>query len=384
MTSPLAPKPDWTALDRYQEAITRPDFLALLTQVYAPGDAWKPFIALGDTAATIRTHAGAPPYVLRFAPTAGAARPAARFWRTKAQLPARTAARPLAGLRIALDPGHIGGRWAKMEERWFVIGKSAPLQEGDITLKVAQLLVPRLEALGALVGLTRPTAEPVTTWRPGRLEKFAAGSLAEKQQPATPDAVQRETEWLFYREAEIRARADVVNSAIKPDLVLCLHVNAEPWGDPDHPTLTDKNHLHLLVTGCFDQKELAYEDQRLTMLQKLLSGAHREELAAAESIAGAMAKETGLPPYQYTTPNALKLGSSPYVWARNLAANRLFQCPVVYIEPYVMNSQAVFDRVQAGDYDGRKTVAGKLQKSIFREYADGIAAGLAAYYTIAP
>ncbi|MFZ4588920.1 MAG: hypothetical protein ACOYNG_08050, partial [Terrimicrobiaceae bacterium] len=71
-----------------------------------------------------------------------------------------------------------------------------------------------------------------------------------------------------------------------------------------------------------------------------------------------------------------------YIWARNLLANRLFRCPVIYAEPYVMNSREVFRRVQAGDFEGVKTIAGRPRRSIYREYADAIAAGLAAHYRL--
>ncbi len=378
--SPLAPRPDWSDLDKYQQSITREDFLFLLNSVYAPRDAWKATIAVGPDSAAIQTRTGAAPYVLRFAGTQESIRPASRFWRQRAQMPTRPAPKPLAGVRIAIDPGHIGGKWARMEERWFRIGQSDPVTEGDMTLYVAKILVPRLKALGAQVWLTRSKASPVTPARPNRLGKDAAASLADKKQPANATALQKEAERLFYRVSEIRQRAGIVNDLIKPDLVLCLHFNAEAWGDEKNPTLTDKNHLHFLVTGSFGADELAYDDVRFSMLYKLLGRSYREELALSEAVASAMAAETGLPAYEYKTPNALKLGSSPFVWARNLAANRLFQCPVIFIEPYVMNSRAVFDRVQAGDYDGRRSVGGKMQKSIYREYADGIVAGLVAYY----
>lgn len=378
--NPLAPKPDWSDLDKYQQSMTRSDFLYLLDSVYAPHGAWKSYIDIGKTSASIRTRTGAPPYVLQFAPAANAARPASRYWRAKAQMPARPEGRPLAGIRIAIDPGHIGGKWAKMEERWFRIENSDPVTEGDMTLAVAKLLVPRLEALGAQVWLTRTKTNPVTPVRPKSLAKAAAQSLADKGEAATSVAIQHESELLFYRVSEIRHRAELVNEAIRPDLVLCLHFNAEAWGDPARPTLTDKNHMHLLVNGCFTAKELAYDDMRFTMLRKLLSRAYREELAVSGSVASAMARATNLPPYEYQlTDSALKVGS--FVWARNLAANRLFECPVVFIEPYVMNSKPVFDRIQAGDYEGRKAVDGRMQKSIYREYADGIVAGLVAYYT---
>jgi hypothetical protein len=309
---------------------------------------------------------------------------APRFWRQKAQMAARPEGKPLAGVRIALDPGHLGGSWAKMEERWFQIGKSKPVTEGDMTLYVAKLLVPRLTALGAQVFLTRTKAGPVTPVRPKSLGKAAVASLADKEQSATRDAITKETELLFYRVSEIHHRAELINEQIRPDLVVCLHFNAEPWGDEKHPTLVDKNHLHLLVTGAFGGKELVYDDQRFDMLRKLLSRAYTEELAVSEAVAASMARATGLPPYIYTSGNAIRVGSGPYVWARNLLANRLYDCPVVYVEPYVMNSRAVFERVQEGDYTGLRAVGGRMQRSIYREYADGITAGLVDYYTRTP
>src|SRR5438445_10234540 len=117
------------------------------------------------------------------------------------------------------------------------------------------------------------------------------------------------------------------------------------------------------------------------MLRKLLSGAYEEELPIANAIAAAMAKETQLPAYEYPTANNVtKIGSTGYVYARNLLATRLYRCPVVYCEPYVMNSNDVFARIQAGDYEGTRSVNGIERKSIFHEYAGSVADGLAEYY----
>jgi hypothetical protein len=71
---------------------------------------------------------------------------------------------------------------------------------------------------------------------------------------------------------------------------------------------------------------------------------------------------------------------NPYLWARNLLANRLYRCPVIFMEPYVMNSTIDYPRIQAGDYDGQREISGKMQPSIFREYADAVATGLANHY----
>jgi hypothetical protein len=169
---------------------------------------------------------------LRFAKDAASAKPAPRFWRTPSHLGTAPEGQPLAGLKIALDPGHLGGPWAQIEERFFQIGESRPVTEGDMTLRVARMLVPKLEA-----------------------------------------------------------------------------------------------------------------------------------------------------PYSYTTGNAIRVADNPYIWARNLLANRLYHAPVIFLEPYVMNSEVIWERVQAGDYEGEQMIGGEMRRSIFREYADAVVEGLRDYYT---
>jgi hypothetical protein len=172
-----------------------------------------------------------------------------------------------------------------------------------------------------------------------------------------------------------------VNETLKPDIVLCLHFNAEEWGDEKHARLVNDNHMHFLITGAWGRDELTCEDQRLDMLVKLLNRSFSEELPLANTLSNVMARATGLPPYVYRGANVVRVNDNPYLWARNLLANRLFTCPVVYIEPYVMNSRMGFARIQAGDYDGRKTFGGAARESIYREYANAVTAGLVKYYS---
>ncbi len=392
--SPLAAKPDWSKLEAFQETITREDFTRLLDNVYAPGGAAKGMIEVEADAAVIRTALTPPAdFRLRFAKDAASAKAVPRTWRPVAQLPAAPADKPLAGLKIALDAGHLGGAWAKMEERFFQVGESRPVIEGEMTLRVAKLLAPKLRELGAEVVSLRDTAEPATPLRPETLRDAARAELAklgveaprEKydnlNDPLRAQTVQAQSELLFYRIAEIRERAALVNAKIQPDLVLCIHFNAEGWGDPLQPAFVPRNHLHVLVNGTYSAGELRFDDQRFEMLLKLLNRTYDEELPASEQIADALAAATKLPPYEYTTGNAIRTGTGPYVWARNLLANRLYHAPVVFLEPYVMNSEAVWMRVQAGDYDGEIMLSGEPRRSIYREYADAVAEGLRAYYT---
>src|SRR5205823_8848334 len=66
-------------------------------------------------------------------------------------------------------------------------------------------------------------------------------------------------------------------------IFICLHFNAEGWGDPNEPTFTDINHLHLLVNGSYLQNELELDDERFEMIRRLLSRAYDEEIGAADS-----------------------------------------------------------------------------------------------------
>jgi N-acetylmuramoyl-L-alanine amidase len=393
--SVLGNKPRWNVLEHYQQTITRDEFAHLVNDVYGTHGFAPNLIEINEDAARILINRGAQRFfTLRFAGSKEEQKSVPRLWRPVKSLPPAGPDKPLAGLRIALDPGHLGGSWAKMEERWFQVGDSEPVQEGDLTLRVSRLLATRLRDLGAKVSFVRSTDEPATGKRPDDFRELARkilirngvpqprADVLDPTDPTKEQTVHWQSEILFYRYSEIRRRAALVNFKLHPDLVLCLHFNAEGWGDPTSPMLTDINHLHLLVNGSYLADELEFDDERFEMIRRLLSRAYDQELPLADTIALSMARETRLPPYAYPTSNSTtKVGTSGYVYARNLLATRLYRCPVVYCEPYVMNSKDVFARIQAGDYEGTRNINGVEQKSIFREYADSLIEGLADYYS---
>ena len=394
----LGTPPKWKVLDKYQETITRHEFTRLLQNAYGTHGWPDQLIAVGpDSARILMTRDPAKYFTLRFAKSDSALAPVPRLWRPAGALaPAAAADKPLSGIRIALDPGHLGGSWAKMEERWFQVGHSLPVTEGDLTLRVSRAIAARLQKLGAKVSFVRNSAEPVTSLRPDDFKELARKILVKNGVPQPraefldPDDPEKEhtirwqSEILFYRYSEIRKRAVLVNTKLHPDLVLCLHFNAEGWGDPKNPILIDHNHLHLLVNGSYLAQEIELDDERFEMIRRLLSRVFAEELPLAEAVATSLSRVTGLPPYQYPTDNYVtKVGTSGYVYARNLLATRLYRCPVVYCEPYVMNSRDGFERIQAGDYAGTRTFGGVERKNIIQEYADGVVDGLVQYYSAA-
>lgn len=380
----LGTRPDWSLLDVWQETITRDDFLRLLTEVYTVGETWERYIKVNDDHALIRTDTrvkGAN-YRLDFSPEISEISPQ-RNWTSAGDLIPGTKEKPLAGLHIAIDPGHIGGEFAKIEARWFKIGDNKPVMEGNMTLATAELIKKDLTRLGARVYLIRGKNEPVNPKRPEDYSKEATAKAKSlgKTDEASIKAIQNK---FFYRTGEIRARARRVNLAFKPDLVLCLHYNAEAWDDPANPTLTDNNHYHVLLHGALTSGEIAHDDERFEMLVKILQRTHDEEMLLGKYTAHALAQATGLPHYDYQplSTRARKIDVSPAkgVWARNLLANRIYQCPVIFLEPYVMNNKEVHDRVQLGDYTGTKSINGVEKKSIYREYADAVVLALKEYY----
>ena len=393
--SVLGSKPRWRVLEHYQETITHDEFAHLINDVYCTHGFADDLIKIdNDSARILENRAAQKFFTLRFAADAQSRAPVPRLWRPAQWLGKAREEKPLAGLRIALDPGHIGGEWAKMEERWFQVGDSKPVTEGDMALQVARLLASKLRELGATVLFIRKSTDPVTPMRPDDFKELARKILIrngvpqprpdvlDAKDPAKEQTIRWQSEILFYRYSEIRRRAVRVNSKLHPDLVLCLHFNAEGWGDPANPTLTDINHLHLLVNGSYLKEELEFDDERFEMVRRLLSRAFDEELPLADTLATTMAKATGLSAFQYpTTLTTTKIGTTGYVYARNLLANRIYRCPVAYFEPYVMNSRDAFARIQAGDYEGTREINGQQRKSIFREYADSVAEGLVEYYS---
>ena len=396
---------DWSALESFQGTMPRSEFEALLTNVYCPSAALTGCLSYASNSVTIfstpeKTNAL---FTLRFgtphkielgaglpAPhTVGSQGLGGETWRSNETARSgdrcRTADHPTFR-RIVLDPGHIGGEWARMEERWFVRGKGRPVQEALLNLQVARRLRDQLAAAGCEVTLTKDNFEPVTAKRPEDFRAEAARTLSTppggtelERDAGVRDQLRKRMEQLFYRSAEITARAQFVNESARPDLTICLHFNAIEWNERND--LVDDNRLVVFVHGDYLPSEVVDDAQKLRLFYKLLSRSLAVELPVAESVATALAQATRLPAAEYgAASSAVRVGTNAYVYARNLAANRLIDSPVVFLEPYYMNNRIVYQRIQLGDYDGEQVVEGKSYRSIIREYADAVAAGLNPYF----
>ena len=324
-----------------------------------------------------------------------------RYWSTPEEIASERAegALPLAGLHIALDPGHIGGQWADAEGRHFRIAEDDfYVREGELVLRVAQRAREQLVALGAKVTLLREANLPVNPKRPFDYLQLATEQVSEPTE-RTPEALwaygcalRGRAERLSIVTGDLLERARLVNQEIQPDALISLHINATAWpvidSDSDSDVYSDKrtlrlvdsNHLHALIFGCMSAGELQSGRQQEQLAVKLVNGSGATEQLLGDALMIALAEATALPAGRYDGHNAILLDlEQPYLFARNLLMLRMAECPTVLLEPYVANGVTAYGRIQAAlaDRAAGRTLA---EDDILVEYADAVVAGVLACY----
>jgi hypothetical protein len=397
---PRLPSPNpWAPLDLYQGTITRQQFVDKLHTLYDPFGVFPAFMDINDVRAIIypsATDRREPQFTLNFAPP-GQPQPPPRWFRTPEEFRAETHPldKPLSGLRVAIDPGHIGGPWAQMEERSTRYHGSPPVQEGDLNLITGRILKQELTDLGASVFEVRDSTEPVTPYRPAdmlpeareMLLAHAAHSTKLRALPADKlnllfgTRVMELAEFLFYRCSEIKERGNRIRNNFVPDITVTLYIDATPGSGRGR--LTSANQNIFFVGGAYTKTEMADPDMQRRCVYKSVEGSAPIEAEVAGDISTVFAQRTGLGAVKYGNSNTTRqvIPGNPYVVARNLAANREYDGPVVCTEPYYMNNKVVYQRLLAGDYPGLRTFDGKPYGSIFHEYADCVAQGLVKAYS---
>ncbi len=390
----------WFTLQPWQRSLTRAEFEKKLDRLYDPFDGLRPYIEITDERAVFwisPSKKEIPIFTLEFAPDPERRAVVAKAFRAPAEIRAlpKPPGKPLSDLRIAIDPGHIGGRWAQVENRSTRYRGSAPVNEGDLNIITAHILKKQLTELGATVFLVREDTEPVTPFRPKdftteavqvlmdknpKLAAKLANKTLEQRKAYIGKRVQDVADLLFYRGSEIPERGNKIRREFKPDITITLYLNATQ--NSGRGRLTPINRNIFFVHGSYTKEELADVNQRRQMVGKLLEDASGVEAEVAGAIAMAFKQKTGFPAVRYgdsKTTRLIPLGQG-YVVARNLAANRNYAGPVVCTEPYFMNQTVTYRRLLAGDYEGTKLFDGKPYGSIFQEYADAVTEGLIQAY----
>ncbi|MBV9464326.1 MAG: N-acetylmuramoyl-L-alanine amidase [Verrucomicrobiae bacterium] len=383
-----APVP-WPDLERYQFSITRAEFEHLLNRFYNPSRAIYKFIEIDDARAILYHGASSsqPDFILNFAPDAPHARTPAYLYKTVPQLARlkNSADKPLRGIRVALDPGHIGGPWADMEERQVSWAGLPTIREGECNLLISGKIKPRLEALGATVMLTHTAAEPVTASRPGDWMNEAAAAIAKKHGIGVSEALRSRqsevahlAEMYFYRKAEIHERGERLRR-FRPDLCLSIHLNATELSGAKR--LTKANRHAFFINAAYTSEEVENELTRYYLFSKLLERSLPMECAVGDALTEEVLKVAPLKPNSYGwTKTTCPVNDNPYLNGRNLAATRQFPGPTVLCELFYMNNAWTAERLSAGDYAGARPIAGGVYRSIYEDYAEIVTQGVSRLY----
>ncbi len=381
--SPLSSEVEWKKLHEYHFTITRERFEALLDQVYSVDGGMRAYLRISPESLTLFSDSSktTPLFSLFFSNEFSSVRPNPHPPRYP-ENPLRE--KPLQGLRICLDPGHIGGDFSKLEERFFQMEQNPPVEEAKLNLMTCRIIESQLKAYGAEVVWTKEDEVPVTSLRPSDLRQEALQwifDLGSTQFLPVETEIVKRANMLFYRTAEIRARAERIQK-LKPDLTVCLHYNAGDWGpNPLIPQLVEKSRLVLFITGGFMANELKYDDQKFDLMAQLLEQNNEIELGLSAKISRRMKEIFKMEPEQYKKWGAVvPMKEEPYVYARNLAANRWFVGPTVFVEGPYMNAQDAYYRIIAGDYEGQKEIQGEMVSSIHHDFALSVVEGIVDFY----
>ena len=273
--------------------------------------------------------------------------------------------RPLAGLRIALDPGHMGGNiWDERTGKFIHNRAGNIMSEGVIALQTALLLEPMLQELGAEVQLTRRTLDSVSKlpfetydqtpfakeelresvllpWFQNLLSTGPAGPTLYRAFANNSDfkAIFAESSRTrhFVINADLQARADLIEQ-FSPDITLIIHFDTGAW-DTVNPGYDGTK---AYVPGAFSYSEFSSRSDRLQFAQHLLNPTVWESSRMlGRAILNQIRDGLGVPFDRNGGGNALQI--EPGLFARNLNLNRkLVGSAVSYVECFYYNDPREF------------------------------------------
>jgi len=316
-----------------------------------------------------------------------------QFYINKDSIKERTRPHSLKGMKIAIDPGHIGGAYhmGETESRCMTLAidstKQIQLVEGNLTFFTALLLKRKLDSMGAQTMLTR-TDTGVSSlgitffeWKEKIKEKKYRDSLIENNLISAkgerllnahlPDKV------LFsdvFGSVDMAARAKKIN-AFEPDITVIIHYNVNEKNTGWNHT-TDKDYVMTFVPGCVTSEDMKTLAGRLNFLRLLLSPDIEQSIKLSSAVAKNISSKLNVPLAQkmdatYLTQHCLSTNVKG-VYARDLALARLIKGPLVYGEPLYQDNNSECLLLTAQDDSIAGYAVSKRIELVADAYYDGI------------
>lgn len=295
---------------------------------------------------------------------------------------------PGSPLRIAIDPGHMGGDLWDERTGKFIRESRAPgarkLSEGVLALQTALLLERELLAQGHEVMLTRRTLAPVSelaledlplrewglralrqkSWMPwftALLPAYAErGVVAFQHEPAYQRLFQEPQRLAYFLSGEdLVARVREIE-AFGPDVTLIIHYDVSvpkaPGSDPNGLSETGYNGTKVYVPGGVFGDELATrEDRAYVALQGLQAERFEQSVQLARGLVEEVSRSLSIPPDSNDMNNSMQIADG--VYARNLHLTRkITQGAIAYIETLFYNAPREFEALSDLQGEGAQFV----------------------------
>lgn len=311
--------------------------------------------------------------------------------------------KPLMGMRIVLDPGHVANDTAlgHIEQKFIAMNvpqsannqkDSVPVAfaEGQLTWQTANVLAAKLRNAGAEVLITRSgpgiTAFGKTfeQWKkddyPRTLDSLMKVDPEDQNLKDLKSGKMKTDRSIFrfvFKDAELRKRSEIIN-AFRPDLTVVIHYNVDetnaPWSKP-----TTKNFCMLFVPGSFEAGELATTEDRFDFLRLLLLDDVEESIEVSNFVGEQFRKKLDVPlagpaDAGYLSASCRKTRRQG-VFARNLSMTRLIHGPLVYGETLYQDNKfeaRMLADMSVTDMQSKQTTSKRVMQ-VADAYYEGIA-----------
>ncbi len=280
------------------------------------------------------------------------------------------------GLKIAIDPGHMGGKlWDERTGKFVKDSSGRVLSEGVMALQVSLLLEKTFTQLGAQVMITRRGLHAVSTldyatfslkdWAKKELREssqldwyqqlLSAGSVGQSLFDAFDASKERKAIFAdndathykyFILRADLEARSNMIR-AFEPDLALVIHFDTnDPPGNPTGVATSSYDAVKTYVQGGFEPSELASRTDRLALVNHALSArAWTDSVALSRRIAHQIHDKMGIAIEENGFGNSERVESG--VFARNLGVSRMIPgVATSYVECLYYNDPKEFELFQ--------------------------------------
>lgn len=300
--------------------------------------------------------------------------------------------KPLSGLKIAIDPGHMAGDFetGKLEMKSLDFKRdsinglpdSIQIAEGMLTYATASLLKEKLEADGATVFLTRQKngytafGKTFDDWLKedykNKVEELhKSGKLANgKKDLMLSSNYTKRNKFLFFKDIELAERAKIIN-AFNPDFTIIIHFNVDEmntgWKAPGQ-----KNYNMTFIGGAFMPGDLSTPEKRLEFLRMIATRDIEESIQLSAAVTDKFksilkVKTAGPTDAKYLREGCLsteKMG----VYCRNLQLTRYIHGPLVYGETLYQDN---INECKALNKESDKTKNERI-KEVAKAYYQGI------------